>query len=174
VDTHLDDLDGPRKEIIRHVEKILHLESLQLERVEYFKEFMTHLLAAVYAPSGGVYWLRSGSDLELIFQANFPQIASGAEIESKQHRALLLHVLQWQKPVTLRPGEVAARRGLMRPAVGNFFQYWLLLTPIRVNGKCDGLIEIFLAPDRSPAAAQGISQFLIRMSQLAAAFCQKQ
>src|SRR5262249_49947008 len=110
-------------------------------------------------------------NLQLQYQVNLRQVGVDKSDEDRQsHGELLRQGIQTARPMMLPPhsGTGAVEDGKAAP--GNPTDYMILLAPILVDKQVAGLIELFRAADRSPAAQRGFLQFLVKMAELASAY----
>lgn len=153
------------KRIRQLIKEIRELDDCVERPVEYFQGFLTRLLSAVGAPAGGAYLFESDQHLRLVYQVNFALVDVADNKNREIHNTLLRFALRTAKPLMVPP---FSDEFLARNPTANF----IFLTPIRVDGKVVGLIEVFQDASRNPDAQKGFFMFIQKMTEIVSAHFQ--
>ena len=161
-------IEQKRREIRMLFEEVARLSELDLAQADFFGEFLNRVLRALAAPAGAVWMRTPQGNLQLQYQVNVQQLDLNRTEQTRQaHDELLRLAFQQPRPMHLPPQSFAGQAQEGHTAPGNPTDCLLLLVPIRVENKVDGLIEVWQSPDRNPNAVNGFLQFMVEMAQLA-------
>jgi hypothetical protein len=149
--------ESERKKINRLVEEIAHLGEQAMSPAEYFDAFLTRVLTAVAAPAGAAYMFQSDRSLRLVYCINYNLVGLSDVAARQTHSNLLRFALRTAKPLLAPPHSDDFM-------ASNPTSYFILLAPIRIDGKVVGLIEVFQNADRALAAQHGFLQFIHKMA----------
>lgn len=164
-------IEQTRRQIQRLFEEVARLSDLDVNPSDFFGEFLKRVLSALAAPAGAVWMRTPQGNLQLQYQVNLQQVGLGNSEEArKSHDELLRQAFQNPRPVHLPPQSYAGQAEGGQTPAGNPTDLILLLVPIQVENRVDGLLEVWQSPDRNPAAINGFLQFMGEMSGLASRY----
>jgi hypothetical protein len=124
------------------------------------------------ACTAGVVWLYTPKGrLESLFQINLGEVGIDASNSNRpRHTALLREVVDKAQPLILAPQSDLEGSMSAIARAGNPTAYVLLMVPILVKNRVQGIVEIFQDPAHNPNAQRGYLQFLIHVADLAARY----
>jgi multidrug efflux pump subunit AcrA (membrane-fusion protein) len=159
-----DTIEKTKQQIRGLVSEINQLSKTDMEADDFFPAYLERVIQALAAVGGAVWLMGESRRLESSYQVNVsePLLEEGSD-ECEQHRRLLQHVAQSGESRLTPP--LATTGG--ENAVGNPSRYLLVMSPLKVDGEVEGVIEIFQRPDGQPATQRGYERFLNQMVELA-------
>jgi hypothetical protein len=149
------------------VQEIARLAQMNLAPQAYCHEFLLRVLAMGSASAGSMWRLTPQSQPELVYEMNTHEIKSaGSTILVESHWKILKKLIVTGRPLHFPPfGD--EQSGL--PA--NKCDCHLLVVPILIEKKVNGMIEVWKAPSHeSVAPIPSYMQFLMAMARLASAY----
>lgn len=159
-----DTIEKTKQQIRGLVSEINQLSKTDMEADEFFPAYLERVIQALAAVGGAVWLMGEGRQLQSSYQVNVsePLLEEGSD-ECEQHLRLLQHVAHSGESRLTPP--LATTGG--ENAVGNPSRYLLVMSPLKVDGEVEGVIEIFQRPDGQPATQRGYERFLNQMVELA-------
>jgi hypothetical protein len=165
--TNVNLIEETRKQINRLFEEVARLAEMDLAPAEFYGEFLKRVLTALAAPAGAVWGRTAQGNLQLQFEINMRAVGLDRTQEGREsHDELLRKAVTQPQPRYLPPNSSEGGQN-GAPGAGNPTDYILLLVPIVVDNRVDGLLEVWQAPDRHPNAIRGFLEFMMRMAELA-------
>lgn len=165
---HSDTIEQTKQQIRGLVSEIAQLSKSDLGGDEYYSALMQRIVSALAAVGGAVWLVGEGRRTELRYQINLSEtLLDSASEDARRHMKLLSNVLHTGEPALVPPAS-GDESG------GNPTRYLLVLAPLVVDGKPEGVIEIFQRPDSQPATQRGYMRFLIQMCELASEWLKSQ
>lgn len=161
-------IEQTKQQIRRLVSEIARLAESDMPDEEFFPNYLGRIMAALAAPAGAV-WLRNDSGtLELIYQVNLQQVGFDRvdEAGQQQHSRLLGQILTNNRGAVIP----AQSSGSEPDSPGNPTEYLIVAGPLSVDGKAEGIVEIFHNAEAPPAVQQGYERFLRQVCELGAGF----
>ena len=156
---------SPQALVLNIAREIELLVSGGLPPQQFFPRFLEKLVAAVAAPAGAVWLIEQGRfQLCCDVRLKATGLLESADTQRFQQRLL---------------GEVAANGETQivhtddEPQVAFPSRHLLILTSLRANGTCRGVVEIFQRPDVAAGARSGYLQFVEQMSGFASLYLER-
>lgn len=161
-----------RDQVARLVDEVLQLSIADVDPPDFFREFLSRVLAALAAPCG-VVWVRGADDsFREAAKLDPPGLLRDAgQVSCLRRDGVLRSLISRARPVlwTHQPEDRPAEPA--EPAAAGLPAGWAaLLTPVLLNGQVIAAVEVWLGPDRDARAAPGFIQFMARMADLAAVY----
>ena len=157
--------NSPQQRVQNLAREMEQLASGGLLPQQFFTQFLDKLVTAVAAQAGAVWLLEQGR-FQLCCDMRLSSTGIQESVVTRSFHQLLL-------------GEVASN-GQARtahtddePEAGVFGRHLLVLAPMRANGSCRGVVEIFQRPDVPVAARAGYLQFVEQMAGYASMFLER-
>jgi len=157
-------VEQTKQQIRGLVGEISALSKSELTAEEYYAEFLQRVVQALAAVGGAIWTFGDGRKLDLAYQINLSDtLLDATSDEAGRHTRLLDYVAQSDEGRIVPPlsGASDERAG------GNPTRFLLVLSPLRADGKVEGLVEIFQRPDSPPATQRGYLRFVDQMCELA-------
>lgn len=157
-------IEQTKQQIRALVNEISQLSKSDLSAEEYYPAFLHKIIQALAAVGGAVWMLGEGQRMQLTYQINLSEGLLDPEAEeATKHLRLLGHVAQSGEPALIPPlsGPGDERAG------GNPTRFLLVLSPLTVEGRVEGMVEIFQRSDSPPQTQRGYLRFLVQMCELA-------
>ena len=161
----------PSEATWRRLEELLsniaHL-SESSEDAETFFTILLSQLVDVLAASSGIVWLANATGkFQPAAAVNTRELSLDENSTTDlQHRALIATVARTGQAELFGPGVAAGERlDAINPT-----RWVILLQPLRSEGRCSGLIELFCTPDLSQTARQLLIEVLASVAELCADF----
>jgi len=153
------------QQIDRLVEEIAELSRSGCPDREFYEQSLNRLLHAV-AGFGGAIWKYHGpAQVDLRCQVNLAAAGIAEDPGAqRQHGQLLDAVLTTGESRIVPPQAGALVEGLPQ----NPTDFLLLLVPLKAEGGCTGVIEVFQRPGASPAVQQGYLGLLETVGEIVA------
>ena len=157
-------IEQTKQQIRSLVSEISQLSKSDLGAEQYYAAFLQRVVSALAAVGGAVWLVEEGRRLQLAYQINLSQtLLDSSSEDAGRHLRLLNQVITSAEGNLFPPlsGSVDENSG------GNPTRYLIVLSPLRNDGKVEGIIEIFQRPDSPPATQRGYLRFMEQMSELA-------
>ncbi len=157
-------VEQTKQQIRSLVGEISALSKSELTAEEYYAEFLQRVVQALAAVGGAIWTVGKDRHLDLAYQINLSDtLLDASSDEAGRHSRLLEYVAQSDEGRIVPPlsGATDERAG------GNPTHFLLVLSPLRADGKVEGLVEIFQRPDSPPATQRGYLRFVEQMCELA-------
>ncbi|MEO8494640.1 MAG: HlyD family efflux transporter periplasmic adaptor subunit [Planctomycetota bacterium] len=157
-------IEQTKQQIRSLVSEISQLSKSEIGAEEYYAAFLQRVVSALAAVGGAVWIVEEGRRLQLAYQINLSQtLLDSSSEDAGRHLRLLNQVINSSEGNLFPPlsGAVDENAG------GNPTRYLIVLSPLRNDGKVEGIIEIFQRPDSPPATQRGYLRFMEQMSELA-------
>lgn len=163
-------MEETRRQINRLIDEVGRFSETDLPPAEYYGEFLKRVLQGMAAPAGAVWVRTPQGHLQLQHQINLRQVGLEEEASRQSHDELLRQAFQQGRPIHLPPHSSHGASQPGAPAPGNPTDFDVLLVPILVDQVVAGLIEVWQAPGRNPAAFPGFLQFMARLAHFASLY----
>ena len=157
--------NSPQQRVQNFAREMEQLASGGLPPRQFFVQFLEKLTTAVAAQAGAV-WLLEEDRFQLCCDVRLLATGILESVVTRSFHQLLL-------------GEVASS-GQARtahtddePQAGISGRHLLVLAPLRANGSCRGVVEVFLRPDVPAAARAGYLQFAEQMAGYASKYLER-
>ena len=162
-------VDQTKSEIRQLVAEITELSQANLSDQAFFEGFLNRVTTAL-AAAGGAVWLNDphSDQLRLEYQINVPPTCLPADSRAQPHDLLLKQVAS-AGSIQLVPPQSGSGRS---SSPGNPCEFLLIFSPIRVEQRVVGLLEIFQRPGADPATQNGYLRFASQVCELASKFFQ--
>jgi len=157
-------VEQTKQQIRSLVGEISALSKSELTAEEYYAEFLQRVVQALAAVGGAIWTIGKDRQLDLAYQINLSDtLLDASSDEAGRHTRLMDYVAQSDEGRIVPPlsGASDERAG------GNPTRFLLVLSPLRADGKVEGLVEIFQRPDSPPATQRGYLRFVEQMCELA-------
>ncbi|WP_158264782.1 HlyD family efflux transporter periplasmic adaptor subunit [Blastopirellula marina] len=157
-------LESTKKQIRGLIQEIAQISQRDIPPEEYFKEMLPKVVSAL-AAVGGAAWIYDDSRRpQLIYQINLSRgLIDPQSDEGIRHLRLIQNMFQGSEAQLLAPQSGGAEEN----SAGNPTNQLLVVAPIQVEGKVEGVIEIFQRPNSAPNSQRGYLKFLEQMCGLA-------
>lgn len=157
-------IEQTKQQIRSLVSEISQLSKSDIGAEEYYAAFLQRVVSALAAVGGAVWLVEEGRRLQLAYQINLSQtLLDSSSDDAGRHLRLLNQVINNGEGNLFPPLSGAADEN----SGGNPTRYLIVLSPLRNDGKVEGIIEIFQRPDSPPATQRGYLRFMEQMSELA-------
>lgn len=163
-------LEEKRQQINRLIDEVARLAESTLGPAEFFAEFLQRMLIALAAPAGVIWNRTPQGNLQMAYQINFQEIGLDQIEGARASHDELLRILVQQGRSLIVPPYSGPGKNENGVAAANLTGYNLLLVPISVERQINGVIEIWVDPDRNPNAIRGFIQFLEDMATYAGSY----
>ena len=157
-----DTVENTKKQIREMVRQIADLglkDNISIE--EYYAAILPKVVASL-AAEGGAIWRLPDDTIKLVFCINREIVTMPENRFRNRHELLLQTAFHKAESMLVPPGEDYGNE-----IGGNPSSYLLLLSPIIVNEKIVGLLEIFQRSEASSAAQSGYQRFLAQICRMA-------
>lgn len=160
-----DTIEQTKQQIRGLVSEIAQLSKSDLEAEEYFAAFLQKVVSALAATGGGIWLVRDGRRLELVYQIRMSETLLDAESEdASRHFGLLNQIAASGEPRLVPPQSGTGED----QTAGNPTGSLLVLAPLRSDNQVEGVVEVFQRPDAQPVTQRGYLKFVVQMCELAA------
>jgi len=160
-----DTIEQTKQQIRGLVNEIAQLSKSDLDAEEYFAAFLQKIVSALAAIGGGIWIVRDGRRLELVYQIRMSETLLDAESEdATRHFGLLNQIAANGEPMLVPPQSGTGED----QTAGNPTSSLLVLAPLRSDNQVEGVVEIFQRPDAQPVTQRGYLKFVVQMCELAA------
>ena len=147
------------------VAEIADLSRSEVAPLEFYTEFLNRVVQALAAIGGAVWTPGEGGGLELQYQINLQKTGLVENQQHLQQHGRMLHqVVKTGDGMLVAPHSGAA--GADQAA--NPTEFLLVLVPLKVEQKVQGIIEVFQRAGGRPETQRGYLKFLLQMADLAA------
>ncbi|MBL9125498.1 MAG: HlyD family efflux transporter periplasmic adaptor subunit, partial [Planctomycetaceae bacterium] len=147
------------------VAEIAELSRSDVAPLEYYTEFLNRVVQALAAIGGAVWAPGDTGALELQYQINLQRTGLAENPQHLQQHGRMLHqVIQSGDGMLVAPHSGAAGAD----QAGNPTEFLLVMVPLKVEQKVQGIVEVFQRPGGRPETQRGYLKFLLQMGDLAA------
>jgi multidrug efflux pump subunit AcrA (membrane-fusion protein) len=155
-----------KNEIRLLVQEIAQLAQTTADPDEFYAAFLSRVVSAMGAIGGVVWTIGEAGRLRNAYQINLAQTG----LDSTQHRSR--HGLLLKKGLTGNQAIVVPPQagGASDDEAGNPSDLLIVLAPLIVESRSQGLVEIFQRPGGGPTTQRGYLRFLIQMCDVACDF----
>jgi len=157
-------LESTKKQIRGLIQEIAQLSKQTVAPDEYFREVLPKVVSALAAVGGAAWIYDENRRPQLIYQINITRgLLDPASDDGIRHLRLIESVFNGSDAQLLSPQSGGAEEG----SPGNPTNSLLVVAPIKVEDKVEGVLEIFQRPNSQPASQKGYLRFLEQMCGLA-------
>lgn len=145
------------------VAEIAELSRSDLPPAEFYSEFLNRVVQALAAIGGAVWAPGESGALELQYQINLQKTGLVENQANQAQHGRVLHQV-------IKSGDgmlVAPHSGGAADQPGNPTEYLLVLVPVKVEQKIQGIVEVFQRAGGRPETQRGYLKFLLQMGDLA-------
>lgn len=135
----------------------------ELSPAEFYTEFLTRVVSALAAAGGAVWTMADEGGLACQYQINLRETQLVDSEESQQQHGRLLHEV-----MARGEGQLIAPNsgGMNGDQAANPSEFLLVMGPLKVGDRPEGIIEIFQRPGGGPTTQRGYLRFLLQMCEL--------
>ena len=151
------------QDLAREIEK---LASGGMPPELFFWQFLEKLVSAVSAQAGAV-WLLDQGRFQLCCDVGLKATGIQESVETQRFQQRVLNEVASNGQA--RTAHTDDESQIVFPK-----RQLLVLAPLRANGVCRGVVEVFQRPDVSPAARAGYLQFVEQMAGYASMFLERE
>ncbi|WP_165698681.1 HlyD family efflux transporter periplasmic adaptor subunit [Bremerella volcania] len=157
-------LESTKKQIRGLIQEIAQLSKRDVPPEEYFKEVLPKVVSALAAVGGAAWIYDDQRRPQLIYQINLARgLVDPKSDEGIRHLRLIESMFKGSEAQLLPPQSGGAEEN----SAGNPTNQLLVVAPIQVEDKVEGVIEIFQRPNSAPNSQRGYLRFLEQMCGLA-------
>lgn len=157
-------LESTKKQIRGLIQEIAQLSKRDVPPDEYFKDVLPKVVSALAAVGGAAWIYDSERRPQLIYQINLSRgLIDPTSDEGIRHLRLIESMFKGAEAQLLAPQSGGAEEN----SAGNPTNQLLVVAPIVVEDKVEGVIEIFQRPNSAPNSQRGYLRFLEQMCGLA-------
>ena len=135
----------------------------------FFSQTLQRVVEAVAADAGIVWLAGEGADLHVAAAVNAREVELDAAL-APEHRTLVASVLSRGRAEILAPQSIAAGKPRAEADASNATPWQALLSPIRSEGQCIGMLELLCDPRTDDAPARLTLELLESVAELCADF----
>ena len=160
-----------KQQIRALVQEITDLADSDCSADDFYEGFLTRMVSAL-ASVGGAIWIKNADNqLELKYQINLAQTSLVDEGGARQqHGQLLQKLIERGQPTLIAPQSGQDEED----PTGNPTDNLLVVGPLKVDQRVEGLVEIFQRAGAGPTTQRGYLRFVIQMSEIASNYLRKQ
>lgn len=157
-------LESTKKQIRGLIQEIAQLSKRDVPPEQYFKDVLPKVVSALAAVGGAAWIYDDQRRPQLIYQINLSRgLVDPNGEEGVRHLRLIDSMFKGAEAQLLAPQSGGAEEG----SAGNPTNQLLVIAPIQVENKVEGVIEIFQRPNSAPNSQRGYLRFLEQMCGLA-------
>ncbi|WP_158262334.1 MULTISPECIES: HlyD family efflux transporter periplasmic adaptor subunit [Pirellulaceae] len=157
-------LESTKKQIRGLIQEIAQLSKRDVPPEEYFKDVLPKVVSALAAVGGAAWVYDDQRRPQLVYQINLSRgLIDPQSDEGIRHLRLIQNMFQGAEAQLLPPQSGGAEEN----SAGNPTNQLLVVAPIKVEDKVEGVIEIFQRPNSAPNSQRGYLKFLEQMCGLA-------
>ncbi|RCS42132.1 HlyD family efflux transporter periplasmic adaptor subunit [Bremerella cremea] len=157
-------LESTKKQIRGLIQEIAQLSKRDVPPEEYFKDVLPKVVSALAAVGGAAWVYDDQRRPQLVYQINLSRgLIDPQSDEGIRHLRLIQNMFQGADAQLLAPQSGGAEEN----SAGNPTNQLLVVAPIQVEDKVEGVIEIFQRPNSAPNSQRGYLKFLEQMCGLA-------
>lgn len=157
-------LESTKKQIRGLIQEIAQLSKRDVPPEDYFKEVLPKVVSALAAVGGAAWIYDEQRRPQLIYQINLARgLVDPKSDEGIRHLRLIESMFKGSEAQLLAPQSGGAEEN----SAGNPTNQLLVVAPIQVEDKVEGVIEIFQRPNSAPNSQRGYLRFLEQMCGLA-------
>lgn len=157
--------NSPQQRVQLFAKEMEQLASSGLPPQQFFSQFLDKLVTAVSAQAGAV-WLLDDGRFQLCCDMRLLSTGIQESVVTRSFHQLLLSEVASN-------GQARTAHTDDEPQAGVSGRHLLVLAPLRANGSCRGVVEVFQRPDVPAAARAGYLQFVEQMAGYASMFLER-
>lgn len=157
-------LESTKKQIRGLIQEIAQLSKRDVPPEEYFRDVLPKVVSALAAVGGAAWIYDEQRRPRLVYQINISRgLLDPSSDDGIRHLRLIESVFKGAAGQLVAPQSGGPEEG----SAGNPTNSLLVVAPINVEDKVEGVIEIFQRPNSAPNSQRGYLRFLEQMCGLA-------
>ncbi len=146
------------------VNEIAQLSQSECSLAEFYDGFLNRVTSALASAGGAIWTVDENGQLDLNYQINLAHARLDEDEDAQyQHDLLLRKIAHGGESALVHPNSGSAEEDV----AGNPTDFLLVLGVIKIDGRVEGIVEIFQRAGGGPATQRGYLRFLMQMCDLA-------